>query len=542
MPFQRYRSSASRLLPCLLAAAAANAIAEPSTAVAVRDAAVVLTEQSVSLPFSIGRDGDTSTAVSVRYTTVDGSAQAGDDYRPAAGIATIPVGQRSARIPVTVLGKPAGDREAGRFGLRLLGAFLVPAPIDQLALTSAGSATTAGHIGGMASGDFNSDGRPDLALANQDDGTLDILANTTAGGAAAVSLKPVARLSHVGTPNKPVVCDLNNDGRPDLAAATGDTNRASVYLNTTAPGSRSFSFERSDIDSLPFGWMAQLACADIDGDGRLDLAGANSGSVSAPGTNRLIVFRNTTAVGALTPSFDLPVAFAAHPANQKSMPQTIAAADFNGDGRTDVAIGHLNSADVTVLLNTTPPGAPDAAFAPPVATRTLEAPSDMAVLDADGDGQPDIATANGIGGQGGGTWALLMNRTPAGVQAPSFVPSVRFVGGVPFAIAVADMDLDGRTDVLITLLAGTDTSAGSVSVLLNRGEPGSNNPPFLFANTMPAGDEPHAVVAGDFNGDGLPDFVHADYRIGRQPVGTVMQSRAVQPLALRDPSAIGRLQ
>jgi hypothetical protein len=528
-------------LTLALALAATVAHAQASTAVAARDAAVTLADSAVTLPFVVARDGDTATAVSVRYTTVDGSAQAGADYRPASGIATIPAGKRSTTIPVTVLGQPAADRQAGQLQLRLQGAFAVAAPVDTLALATVATGRTAGHVWGMASADFNADGRPDLALANNDDGTVDIFGNATAAGAAAPVLKPAVSLGHLGGPVRPLACDLNNDGRPDLAVASQNTNQLSVYLNTTAPGARRFSFERSDLVSLPWGWLTQMACADVDGDGRLDLLGSGSGSNSAPDTNRLIVFRNLTAAGATAPSFAPPVGFAAHPNHGRSMPETIVAGDFNADGRPDVALGHFATNDATVMLNATPAGSAELAFGTPVVVRTLEAPSDMAVLDVDGDGRLDVATANGIGGQGGGTWALLMNRTAPGSATPSFVPSVRFIGGAPYGLAVADMDLDGRPDVLVTLLAGTDTNDGSVSVLLNRAEPGDNNPPFLFANSVPAGDEPHAIAAADFNQDGLPDFARADNRIGAQPIGVVTQSRSVQPLKLRKPAATGSL-
>lgn len=524
----------------LLASSLANA--QSSTAVAVRDATATLADQAVTLPFTVVRDGDTDTAVSVRYTTVDGSARAGEDYRPASGTATIAAGRRSVTIPVVALGQPAGTREAGRFGLRLLQAFATAGAVDQLAFGTGFSGATAGNIWGLTSADFNADGRPDLALANLDDGMVDLLANTTDAGAASARFRPMGQLAHVSSPGRPVACDLNNDGRPDLAVPTGSTNRASVYLNTTAPGSGGFSFERTDLDSLPWGWMQQMACADVDGDGRLDLVGAGSGSNNAPGTNRLIVFRNLTPTGVSLAHFASPLGFAAHPSHDKSLPETIAVGDFNLDGRPDAAIGHFASADVTILLNTTAAGSDAIGFAAPVAVRTLEAPTDIAVLDVDGDGRPDIASANGIGGQGGGTWALLMNRSTRGGDKVAFRPSVRFVGGAPYGIAVTDMDLDGRPDVLVTLLAGTDTNAGSVSVLLNRSQPGDDNPPFVFAHSVPAGDEPHGIAAGDFNQDGLPDFAVTDFRPGRQAVQTSLQQREVQPLAVRDGTAVGRLR
>jgi hypothetical protein len=515
--------------------------AQTSADVAAKNASVTLSDQSTALPFALVRRSDTGEAVSVRYTTVDGSALAGRDYRPAAGIATIPAGKQSIKLPVTVLGKAVGEREASQFQLKLLSAFATTGTTDQLTLSSAGSATIGGYIWGMAAADFNGDGRTDLALANTGTGTIDVVRNATSAGAAQATFKNAASLSHVSAPGKPVTCDLNNDGKPDIAAATPDTNRMSVHLNTTAAGSGSFTFQRSDVVSLPYGYMNQIACADFDGDGKLDLVGAGFGSVTAENTNRAIVFRNLTPQGATVAIFESPVGFGAHPASAFSRPETVVAADFNGDGRPDIALGNTNTADVTVLFNTTPVGSTVLSFSSPVAFTTLEPASDIALLDIDGDGRLDIVTTNGGSGFGA-TWALLLNRTPAGASVPKFRSNVRLVGGVPFGVAVADMDLDGRPDVLVSYLVTGDSNDGSVAVLLNRTDTGSDDLSFIIANSVPGTDEPHAVAAGDFNQDGLPDFATADFVPGSQALGTTLQTRVVRSLTVLERGGIGKLK
>ncbi|HSI56313.1 MAG TPA: FG-GAP-like repeat-containing protein, partial [Ideonella sp.] len=465
-------------LACCMGSAAAQSSAE----VGVRNASVTLAPQYTTMPFTVVRRGDASEAVSFRYTTVDGSALAGTDYRPAAGIATIPAGSSSVALPVTVLGKAAGERQAGQFSLKLLGALATTGTLDTLALAPAGAGAVGSHIWGIATADFNGDGRTDLVLANYSAGTLEIAGNTTAAGAAAAKFKKAASLSNVSAPNKPLVCDLNNDGKPDIVATTSNMNQMSVHINTTAAGASSFSFQRNDVVSLPWGYMSQIACADFDGDGKLDLVGAGFGSLSAADTNRAIVFRNLTERGATLAAFASPVGFSAHAGSAFSAPQTVVSADFNGDGRPDIALGNTNTSDVTLLLNTTPAGSSELSFSSPVAFTTLEPGSDMAVLDINGDGRPDIVTTNSTG-SGGATWALLMNGTAAGASVPRFKSNVRFIGGRPYGVAVADMDLDGRTDVLVTYLVTGDSPAGSVGVLLNRTPAGSDDPSFIVANS-----------------------------------------------------------
>ncbi|HSI59797.1 MAG TPA: VCBS repeat-containing protein, partial [Ideonella sp.] len=287
----------------------------------------------------------------------------------------------------------------------------------------------------------------------------------------------------------------------------------------------------------------QIACADFDGDGKLDLVGAGFGSLSAADTNRAIVFRNLTERSATLAAFASPVGFGAHAGSAFSAPQTVVSADFNGDGRPDIALGNTNTSDVTLLLNTTPAGSSELSFSSPVAFTTLEPASDMAVLDINGDGRLDIVTTNSTG-SGGATWALLLNGTATGAAVPRFKSNVRFIGGTPYGVAVADMDLDGRADVLVTYLVTGDSPAGSVGVLLNRTPAGSDDPSFIVANSIPGTDEPHAVAAGDFNQDGLPDFVTADFVGGAatQQISAAMQARPARALEVLPRGGVGKLK
>jgi hypothetical protein len=181
-------------------------------------------------------------------------------------------------------------------------------------------------------------------------------------------------------------------------------------------------------------------------------------------------------------------------------PGAVAAGDFNGDGIPDLVAMNDNNitsqpGTMTVLL-----GRGDGTFAPtansPLAAGS--APISIAVGDFNGDGISDLAVANFAGnnvtillGVGNGTFTSAKNSPIA-------------VGSFPTAIAAGDFNGDGILDLAVTNSEYTSSSTGSVSVLLGNGD-GT----FKAATNSPitVGGDPWSVAVGDFNGDGKLDLV-----------------------------------
>jgi hypothetical protein len=338
----------------------------------------------------------------------------------------------------------------------------------------------------VAVGDFNGDGRPDLAVADQFDNNVSVRLNTTPAGAATASFDAQRTFAAGYEPASVAVGDFNGDGRPDLAVANQGSSTVSVLLNTTAAGSGTASFAAQHTFAAGVGPYG-LAVGDFNGDGRPDLAVANHNG------NTVSVLLNTTVAGAATASFAAQRTFAAG-----SKPAGVRVGDFNGDGRPDLAVANYNGNTVSVLLNTTSAGSSPASFAAQNTFATGSGPFSVGVGDFNGDGRPDLAVVN----TSVNSVSVLLNTAAAGAITASFAAQKSFAtGSGPVSVAVGDFDGDGRPD-----LAVGNVNVNSVSVLLNTAAAGAITASFAAQKTFAAGSGSGFVAVGDFNRDGRPDL------------------------------------
>jgi hypothetical protein len=220
-------------------------------------------------------------------------------------------------------------------------------------------------------------------------------------------------------------------------------------------------------------------------------------AVVEQGSNFVSVFLNTTVPGSATASFaprqDFPTGAA---------PAFAAVGDFNGDGEPDLGVVNQFSNSVSVLVNTTAPGASTASFAPRQNFATGSLPNSVAVGDFNGDGEPDLAVAD----VGSNRVSILLDNTTAGSATTSFSPRTDFgTNSAPDSLTVGDINGDGKPD-----LAVANFFSNSVSVLLNTTATGSAAPSFAPRQDFAVGSRPESVAIGDLNGDGILDLVIAD--------------------------------
>ncbi len=315
-------------------------------------------------------------------------------------------------------------------------------------------------------GDFNGDGKSDLATANTDGNNVSVLLGTGRGTFSKAVNYPVG-----SAPTSVAVGDFNGDGESDLAVATLDDNNVSVLL-----GSGKGTFAKAigySVGSFP----SSVVGGDFNGDRKSDLVTAN-----VRGNNVSVL------LGAGKGTFAKAVNYSAG-----LSPCSMIVGDFNGDGKSDLATANRGSATVSVLM-----GSGKGTFAKPVNYSVGSSPNCLAEGDFNGDGKSDLVTANSDN-PGSNSVSVLL-----GSSKGTFARAVNYgVGSRPTSVVVGDFNGDGKSDLATANF--DDSGSNSVSVLL-----GSGKGTFAKAVNCSASSFPYSMVVGDFNGDRKSDLATAN--------------------------------
>lgn len=277
------------------------------------------------------------------------------------------------------------------------------------------------------------------------------------------------------TPFAIAVGDFNGDGIPDLAVLdynqVGSTGSVTIFLGN---GDGTFTQVAASPTTGTYSFF--IVAADFNGDGKTDLAVANSGS----GGTITVLLGNGD--GTFTPAST----------NLSNLTSALALAvgDFNEDGIPDIAVVDNTVPSVTILL-----GNGDGTFTPTgISTPTGSGPSGIAVDDFNGDGHADLAVAN----EGSNTVTILLGKGDGTFTVATASPAT---GNGPTSIVAGDFNQDGKPDIAVVNI-GDDT----VTVLLGNGD-GTFTP---TATNLATGVNPVSIAIGDFNGDGKADMVVAN--------------------------------
>lgn len=269
--------------------------------------------------------------------------------------------------------------------------------------------------------------------------------------------------------------DIDGDNHTDLIYAGSVTNKITIYRNTTTGST--LSFTATDISG--YTTPTCIKAGDVNGDGLLDLV------VSCPSQFRLYVLRNTSTPGNISFASGLAL-------NTVTEPRKIAIGDLDNDGKADIACSLASINGIAVFKNTST-GA-NISFAAKTDFTVTGSSEGIAIGDLTQDGKPEIITA--VGGAGG--ISLLENTSTPGTI--SFNPRVHyFTDGAPYDVAIADIDGDGRADMM-----SSNTTGNNITIYRNNG---SNPLSFDAKINLPTASDARGMALNDLNADGKPDIV-----------------------------------
>jgi len=191
----------------------------------------------------------------------------------------------------------------------------------------------------LAVGDMNADGKADMVVSDEIGNRILVYRNNSPAGGAFTFDVPVTATTG-NAPRVVALGDLDGDGKQDIAVVNTSSNSVSVFRNTSASGTISIS---PKTDYTAGTSPREIALADLDGDGRPEMAASSNTASSA----RLTGFRNTSVPGTI--SFAPMVSF---PAGNNAL--GVALHDVDNDGKVDAAVTSNSTGTVGVYRNLTP--------------------------------------------------------------------------------------------------------------------------------------------------------------------------------------------
>jgi trimeric autotransporter adhesin len=336
-----------------------------------------------------------------------------------------------------------------------------------LSFLTSSNLTTASEASSMVVGDFNGDGKQDIAFETVGSSVVNVMLGNGDGTlTAAPSPQLPNSLGHILA-----TADFNGDGKADLLIDSQADPRSNVVV-TVLLGNGDGTFTAATGPALGQGVLN--VAGDFNRDGIPDLVASGPCGAGASGSCLSTFLGNGDGT------------FSKGPTSTDPLYETsgfIVTADFNGDGIPDLFIPSGGTSSTGVFL-----GNGDGTFTRSATLQTGSASGASLAADFNGDGKVDLAITTYPAqvlifmGNGDGTFTAA--------------PSLDFTAlGTPTSVVAGDFNGDGKTDLVVAVNK-------TIALYVGNGD-GTFTPSTSATEAGPVG----SLVSSDFNGDGKPDLV-----------------------------------
>lgn len=354
--------------------------------------------------------------------------------------------------------------------------------------------------------DMNADGKPDIAATKFTTATSSFMAstdimllqnNSTPGNMTAASFQkfdktnmPVLNLTF-GTDH--VVCgDLQGDGYPELVVTRAGSTRNSIHIFRNTTVGTTLNFASVPALLLDVGHFAtRLVLRDLNRDGKPEIIVTNSFN------DQFYIFINQSSAGTL--SFNATPIKVSIKVEAGDVLTTYEAEviDLNGDDLPEVIINQFQTNDLYILRNQS---TGTISFATPERIVMPGGLNRLTSADFNGDGKLDLAITSTLNNQ----LDVRLNQTASGATSFSFAPSISMITSTgPWGLDVADIDGDGDPDITVS-----NRNQSAINVFLHNGNfatPGFTKVDIV--TTLPT----RNIRPGDLDGDGKPDLAYVAF-------------------------------
>ena len=347
---------------------------------------------------------------------------------------------------------------------------------------------------GLAAGDLNRDGHPDIVAINRTDKNVAVLINNGTGQFLPAVTYPLPPMG-IYAPEDVAVGDFNGDGKLDVVITNGRYGGDGPNI-IVLPGNGDGTLGTPILSFATAMSPLDVSVGDLNGDGKLDLFVSNGGAAVLLG-NGDGTFRTLSLPSVAGPFSGLIV-------------RALGVADLNGDGLMDV-VGACDPYGACVWLQDQTGGLGAGVL---YSTYPHQAFTDnsIAVADINKDGRTDVLIA---GSKFNASFLLLGNGDGTLQPITSILsPFNWYAGSNPAALAIADFNRDGALDVAASDYNSTDDpniTPDGYGVTIRAG---SGDGSKIGIAQFDPGAQARGIVTTDFNGDGVPDIATANANTG----------------------------